>query len=136
MEHLAKTIDGETIFKDLSFTINRTDKVALSAGNERAMRQLCLKYWIGNEEPDEGFYKWGNHDEQDYFPHDYNADFDNNLTIADWLTQYSENKDTTHVRGFPHRMLLPERWRHKTCPYPFQEGKRCAVFFRNDDFRR
>ena len=48
-------------------------------------------------EPDEGFYKWGITTSQAYFPHDYNAEFDNDLTIADWLTQYSENKDTTYV---------------------------------------
>ena len=105
VEHLSKTIDGEVIFKDLNFIINRTDKVAFVGGNERAKTTL-FEIIMGNMEPDEGYYKWGITTSQAYFPHDYNDEFDNDLTIADWLTQYSENKDTTYVRGFLGRMLF------------------------------
>ena len=105
VEHLSKTIDGEVIFKDLNFIIGRTDKVAFVGGNERAKTTL-FEIIAGRIEPDEGFYKWGITTSRAYFPKDYNDEFDNDLTIADWLTQYSENKDTTYVRSFLGRMLF------------------------------
>lgn len=105
VENLSKTIDGEVVFKNLSFTISRTDKAAFVGGNEKAKTTL-FEILMGKMEPDSGFYKWGITTSQSYFPHDYGADFDNDLTIADWLTQYSENKDTTYVRGFLGRMLF------------------------------
>ena len=105
VEHLSKTIDGEVIFKDLNFIIGRNDKVAFVGGNERAKTTL-FEIISGNMEPDEGYYKWGVTTSRAYFPHDYNDEFDSDLTIADWLTQYSENKDTTYVRGFLGRMLF------------------------------
>ncbi|MBP3877142.1 MAG: ATP-binding cassette domain-containing protein [Lachnospiraceae bacterium] len=105
VEHLSKTIDGEVIFKDLNFIIGRTDKVAFVGGNERAKTTL-FEILCGRMEPDEGFYKWGITTSRAYFPKDYNDEFENDLTIADWLTQYSENKDTTYVRSFLGRMLF------------------------------
>ena len=105
MEHLSKTIDGEVIFKDLNFNLLRTDKVAFVGGNERA-KTVLFEILSGRMEPDEGFYKWGITTSQAYFPKDYNDEFENDLTIADWLTQYSENKDTTYVRSFLGRMLF------------------------------
>ena len=105
VEHLSKTIDGEVIFKDLNFNINRTDKVAFVGGNERAKTTL-FEILAGRMEPDEGYYKWGITTTQAYFPKDYTEEFDSDLTIADWLTQYSENKDVTYVLGFLGRMLL------------------------------
>ena len=61
---------------------------------------------MGEMEPDSGNYKWGVTTSQAYFPKDNTKDFDNDLTIADWLTQYSEIKDATYVRGFLGRMLF------------------------------
>jgi ATPase subunit of ABC transporter with duplicated ATPase domains len=57
-------------------------------------------------EPDEGTFKWGVTTSRAYFPKDYTKEFDNDLTIADWLTQYSQIKDATYVRGFLGRMLF------------------------------
>ena len=57
-------------------------------------------------EPDEGTYKWGVTTSQSYFPKDNTKEFDNDYTIVDWLTQYSEIKDVTYVRGFLGRMLF------------------------------
>ena len=105
VEHLSKTIDGEVIFKDLNFMINRTDKTAFVGGNEKAKTTL-FEILSGRMEPDEGYYKWGITTTQAYFPKAYNDEFDNDLTIADWLTQYSEIKDATYVRGFLGRMLF------------------------------
>ena len=105
VEGLSKTIDGEVIFKDLSFTVNRTDKIAFVGSNERA-KTVLFDIISGKTEPDEGYYKWGITTSQSYFPKDYTDEFNNDLTIADWLTQYSENKDTTYVRSFLGRMLF------------------------------
>ena len=61
---------------------------------------------MGEMEPDEGVYKWGITTSQSYFPLDFGSEFDNDSTIVEWLTQYSEEKDATYVRGFLGRMLF------------------------------
>lgn len=103
--NLSKTIDGVKILDNLSFTINREDKVALVGPNELA-KTILFKILAGEMEPDEGEYKWGITTSQSYFPKDNSAEFDNDDTIADWLTQYSPEKDATYVRGFLGRMLF------------------------------
>ena len=105
VENLSKTIDGMKILDNISFTLGREDKVALVGGNEQA-KTVLFKILMGEMEPDSGNYKWGVTTSQAYFPKDNTKDFDNDLTIADWLTQYSEIKDATYVRGFLGRMLF------------------------------
>ncbi len=105
VENLSKTIDGEKILDNLTFTLGHEDKIAFVGSNERAKTTL-FQILMGEMEPDEGFYKWGVTTTQAYFPKDSTAEFDNDLTIADWLTQYSEIKDATYVRGFLGRMLF------------------------------
>ena len=104
-EGLSKTIDGVKVLDNLSFTINREDKVAFVGGNELAKTTL-FKILMGEMEPDEGTYKWGVTTSQAYFPKDSTREFDNDDTIVEWLTQYSEEKDVTYVRGFLGRMLF------------------------------
>ena len=105
VEHISKTIDGEKILDDISFILNREDKVALVGPNERA-KTVLFQILAGEMEPDEGSYKWGLTTTQAYFPKDNSAEFDNEDTIVEWLTQYSEEKDVTYVRGFLGRMLF------------------------------
>ena len=105
VEHLSKTIDGEKILDDISFILGREDKVALVGPNERA-KTVLFKILSGEMEPDEGSYKWGLTTSQAYFPKDNSAEFDNDDTIVEWLTQYSPEKDLTYVRGFLGRMLF------------------------------
>ena len=105
VENLSKTIDGVKILDSLSFTITREEKVAFVGGNELA-KTVLFKILTGEMEPDEGTYKWGVTTSQAYFPKDSTKEFDNDYTIVDWLTQYSENKDATYVRGFLGRMLF------------------------------
>ena len=105
VEHLSKTIDGEKILDDISFILGREDKVALVGPNERA-KTVLFKILSGEMEPDEGSYKWGLTTSQAYFPKDNSAEFDNDDTIVEWLTQYSPEKDVTYVRGFLGRMLF------------------------------
>ncbi len=105
VENLSKTIDGEKVLDNISFIVNRNDKIAFVGSNELAKTTL-FKILAGEMEPDSGSYKWGITTSQAYFPKDSNAEFDNDLTIADWLTQYSAIKDATYVRGFLGRMLF------------------------------
>ena len=106
VENLSKTIDGVKVLDNISFTLGHDDKVAFVGANEQAITTL-FKILGGEMEPDEGNYKWGVTTSQAYFPKDNTAEFDNDLTITDWLTQYSEIKDATYVRGFLGRMLFP-----------------------------
>ena len=106
VENLSKTIDGVKILDNISFTLGRNDKVAFVGANELAITTF-FKILIGEMEPDSGNYKWGITTSQAYFPKDNTQEFDNDLTITDWLTQYSEIKDATYVRGFLGRMLFP-----------------------------
>ena len=106
VENLSKTIDGVKVLDNISFTLGHDDKVAFVGANEQAITTL-FKILVGEMEPDEGNYKWGVTTSQAYFPKDNTAEFDNDLTITDWLTPYSEIKDATYVRGFLGRMLFP-----------------------------
>ena len=105
VEHLSKTINGEKVLDDISFTLGREDKVDFVGSCELAKTTL-FQILAGEMEPDEGTYKWGVTTSQSYFPKDNTAEFDNDMTIADWLTGYSPVKDATYVRGFLGRMLF------------------------------
>ena len=105
VENLSKTIDGVKILDNITFTLGHNDKVAFVGGNELA-KTTFFKILMGVMEPDEGTYKWGVTTSQAYFPKDSTKEFDSDLTIVDWLTQFSEIKDATYVRGFLGRMLF------------------------------
>ena len=106
VEGLSKTIDGVKILDNISFILGHNDKVAFIGGNELAKTTL-FKILMGEMEPDEGTYKWGVTTSQAYFPKDSTQEFNNDLTISDWLMGYSPVKDVTYVRGFLGRMLFP-----------------------------
>ena len=106
VSNISKTVDGVKVLDNISFTIGRDDKVAFVGPNTIATTTL-FKILAGEEEPDEGTYKWGVTTSQGYFPKDNTKEFDNDLVIADWLAQYSEEKDATYVRGYLGRMLFP-----------------------------
>ncbi len=105
VENLSKTIDDVKVLDDITFTLGHDDKVAFVGGNELA-KTTFFKILMGEMEPDEGTFKWGVTTSRAYFPKDSTQEFDNDLTIADWLTQFSEIKDATYVRGFLGRMLF------------------------------
>ncbi|MCI8355346.1 MAG: ATP-binding cassette domain-containing protein [Lachnospiraceae bacterium] len=105
VEGLTKTINGEKILDNITFIAGHDDKIAFVGGNELAKTTL-FKILVGEMEPDEGTYKWGVTTSQAYFPKDSTQEFDNDLTIADWLAGYSPVKDITYVRGFLGRMLF------------------------------
>ncbi|WP_286081619.1 ABC-F family ATP-binding cassette domain-containing protein [Parablautia intestinalis] len=105
VEGISKTINGEKVLNNISFIVGHDDKIAFVGSNELAKTTL-FQILTGEMEPDEGNYKWGITTSQAYFPKDNTAEFDNDYTIADWLTGYSEIKDATYVRGFLGRMLF------------------------------
>lgn len=105
VENLTKTIDGVKVLDNVSFIINRDDKVAFVGSDELAKTTL-FKILVGEIEPDSGSYKWGITTTQAYFPKDNTKDFDCEDTIVDWLMQFSPEKDVTYVRGFLGRMLF------------------------------
>ena len=105
VEHISKTINGEKVLDDISFIVGHDDKIAFVGSNEIAKTTL-FQILAGEMEPDEGTYKWGVTTSQAYFPKDNTDEFDNDLTIVDWLTGYSPVKDVTYVRGFLGRMLF------------------------------
>ncbi len=105
VNHLSKTIDGVKVLDDISFIINREDKVAFVGPNTQAITTL-FRILAGEIEPDAGDYKWGVTTTTAYFPKDNTKDFSGDEQIVDWLMQYSPEKDVTYVRGFLGRMLF------------------------------
>ncbi len=105
VENLSKTVDGVKVLDNISFIVGHDDKIAFVGSNEIAKTTL-FKILAGELEPDEGNYKWGVTTSQSYFPKDNTEIFDNDLQIVEWLTQFSEIKDATYVRGFLGRMLF------------------------------
>ena len=105
VNNLTKTINGVKVLDNISFILNRTDKVALVGPNELA-KTVLMQILAGEMEPDSGDYKWGLTTSQSYFPKDNTKEFDSEDTIVEWLTQYSPDKDTQFVRGYLGRMLF------------------------------
>ncbi|MBE6092151.1 ABC-F family ATP-binding cassette domain-containing protein [Selenomonas ruminantium] len=106
VDGISKTVDGEQVLKNVSFTLKRGDKVAFVGPNSIG-KTMLFKILMGEEEPDEGTFKWGVTTTQAYLPADNSAYFDGvSLSLVDWLRQYSKDPDETFVRGFLGRMLF------------------------------
>mgnify|MGYP000941828447 FL=1 len=103
---ISKSVDGEQVLKNVSFTLKRGDKVAF-VGPNGIGKTMLFKILMGEEEADEGTFKWGVTTTQAYLPADNSAYFDDvDLNLVDWLRQYSKDPDETFVRGFLGRMLF------------------------------
>ncbi|MBU5266668.1 ABC-F family ATP-binding cassette domain-containing protein [Virgibacillus proomii] len=107
VDGLTKTINGVKVLDNISFTMNKDDKIALLGKNDIAKTTL-FKILTGEMEPDSGMYKWGVTTSQSYFPKDNSSYFKNSeLSLVDWLRQYSPEDETeTFLRGFLGRMLF------------------------------
>jgi len=108
VENLSKTIDGEKVLDNISFTLNPNDKVAFVSHNDIATTTL-YQILMGEIEPDTGSFQWGVTTSQAYLPRDTNHEFnDENLSIIEWLSQYAspEQQDNTFLRSFLGRMLF------------------------------
>ncbi len=105
VEGLSKTVDGNVLFKNLTFRVGRGDKIAF-LGNELALTHL-FKILAGEEEADEGTYNFGISITTSYFPHDNSAYFDGHReSILDWMRQYSKDQTESYLRGFLGKMLF------------------------------
>lgn len=110
VENLSKTIDGKSILSDISFRINKGDKVAF-VGPDGIAKTTLFKILMGELPADSGEFKWGVTTSQSYFPKD-NSEFfyDVDMNLVDWLRQYTEDnaeeKTETFIRGFLGRMLF------------------------------
>ncbi|MCM3096245.1 ABC-F family ATP-binding cassette domain-containing protein [Priestia megaterium] len=107
VEGLTKTIDGVKVLDNVSFIMNKDDKIALVGRNELA-NSILMKILMGEMEADSGTYKWGVTTSQAFFPKDNSEYFENgDLNLVDWLRQYSPNDQSeSFLRGFLGRMLF------------------------------
>jgi len=106
VKNITLTIDGEKVLNNISFSLNREDKVAFVGTNSLAKTAL-FRILMGEIEPDEGEIKWGITTSQAYLPNDNSEYFDdNNLTLVEWLRQYSKDETETFLRGWLGRMLF------------------------------
>ncbi|GAA0179757.1 ABC-F family ATP-binding cassette domain-containing protein [Clostridium sediminicola] len=106
VEGLTKTIDGEKILNNVSFIVSKDDKIVFTAENPNAVTTL-FKIITGELEADSGEFKWGTTITKAYFPKDNNEYFENvDLTLVEWLRQYSDEKTESYLRGFLGRMLF------------------------------
>ncbi len=105
VKNISKTIEGEKILNNISFTVKPNDKIAFLADNENA-KTVLFQIISGEMEPDEGELIWGTTISNSYFPKDNNYLFNEDMILVDWLRQYSKDPDETYVRGFLGRMLF------------------------------
>lgn len=107
VDNVSVTIDGKKILDNISFTLNKDDKVAFIANNDIVTTTL-FKVIMGEITPDTGTVRWGVTTNQSYLPKDNSREFDNDLTILDWLRQFAskEEDDNTFLRSFLGRMLF------------------------------
>ena len=106
VQGLCKSVGGRMVLNNLTFTLTPGDKVALVGGDELA-RTTLLQVLAGELEPDAGSFKWGVTTSQAYFPKDNGAFFDGcDLTLVDWLRQFSEEQYEADIRGWLGRMLF------------------------------
>lgn len=106
VENLSKTIDGEKVLDNISFTVNTGDKVVILSNNDIAKTTL-FQILAGEMEPDSGSYEWGMTTSQSYFPKDNSEYFENvDLSLIDWMRQFSTDQHEEYVRGFLGRMLF------------------------------
>ncbi|MFA9381517.1 MAG: ABC-F family ATP-binding cassette domain-containing protein, partial [Acetanaerobacterium sp.] len=106
VEGISHSIDGVKVLNDISFRVNKGDKIAFVGDNEIANTTL-FKILMEEITPDEGSFRWGVSTSQSYFPKDNSSFFDDSdSTIVKWLEEYSKDKAETYLRGFLGRMLF------------------------------
>lgn len=106
VEGLHKSIEGEPVLKDISFTVAKGDKIAF-VGPDGFAKTTLFKILMGELEADSGEYKWGVTTTQAYLPKDNSAYFDGvKLSLVDWLRQFSRDQEESFIRGFLGRMLF------------------------------
>ena len=102
---LTKTFEGKTLFKDLNFMMNKNDKIAFLSRDSRAMTVL-FEILKGHVKPDKGTFEWGQTIVKAYLPLENEKFFEKDITLIDWLAQYSDDTSEMFLRGFLGKMLF------------------------------
>ncbi|MFY7734843.1 MAG: ABC-F family ATP-binding cassette domain-containing protein [Bacteroidia bacterium] len=106
IENLSKkNADGDVLFKNISFNLDKGDKVVILSKNPMAISNF-FEIIMGNNTADSGEYVWGQTITKSYLPNDNSSYFSADYNLIDWLRQYSEEKDETYIRGFLGKMLF------------------------------
>ena len=105
IKSISKSLDGEEIFKDVSFKVDKNDKIAF-VGSHDLSKTTLFKILMEDIKADKGKFEWGITTSQTYFPKENSSYFNSDLSLIDWLRQYSVEKDETFIRGFLGRMLF------------------------------
>ncbi len=106
LEGITKNLEGESLLRDVSFIVDKTDKIAFLSDNDLSISTL-FQILSGELEPDQGTYQWGVTITHSYFPKDNSSFFDDGqYNLVNWLRQYSDEKDESFIRGFLGRMLF------------------------------
>jgi ATPase subunit of ABC transporter with duplicated ATPase domains len=102
---LSKSIGGKMLFRDLNFTIHKNDKIVFLSRDARAMTTL-FEILKGHEKPDQGSFEWGQTIVKAYLPLENEKFFEKDITLLDWLGQYSEDTSELFLRGYLGKMLF------------------------------
>ncbi len=106
VEGLSKQLEGESVFADISFMVNKGDKIAF-VGPDGLAKTTLFKILVGEMAADAGEFRWGVTTSQAYFPKDNSSFFDGvELNLVDWLRQFSRDQEETFIRGYLGRMLF------------------------------
>ncbi len=109
-----KNNDGKFLFKDVSFALDKGDKVAILCKDHNAISTF-FEVLMGNEKPDAGEFLWGQTITNSYLPNENAKYFEGDNNLIDWLRQYSTDKDETYIRGFLGKMLFSGEEVFKMC---------------------
>ena len=124
---LTKIVEGVTLFKDLSFVVNKNDKIVFLAKDSRAMTAL-FEILSGNDKPDSGKFDWGQTITTAYLPLDNAGFFNKSKTLLEWLAKYSSDTSEIYLRGYLGRMLFSgEEVFKKTTVLSGGEKVRCMI---------
>ena len=124
---LTKRIDGQVLFKDLNFNVEKEDKIVFISHDPRAMTAL-FQIINGEEKPDEGSYQWGQTITTSYLPLDNSKNFNTDFSLIDWLCQFSPDTNEVFLKGFLGRMLFSgEELQKKVSVLSGGEKMRCMI---------
>ncbi len=113
VDNLEKTVEGETLFKDVSFTVEKGDKIVFISREPRAVTALLDMLALGKDVNAGGMVEWGTTITHSYLPFNNHDFFHNSLTISDWLMQYSHDTTELFIRGYLGKMLFSGEEIHK-----------------------
>ncbi|MCB8995625.1 MAG: ATP-binding cassette domain-containing protein [Bacteroidales bacterium] len=114
VKNLSTSVDGEVLFKDLNFVVDKDDKIVFLSHDPRAMTNL-FEILAGNIKPDSGSFEWGQTISTAYLPVDNTEFFKKNLTLLEWLAQYSSDSSEIYLRGYLGKMLFSGEEVFKKC---------------------